>query len=248
MDCPKLYLLNEESMQLLKIAFVICAVVSSSSAMTISKAMAKSAGNGPYAVAMEEAGPIYARCIPEEKDGNKGLTQIMMVQKEGDKVVTSYDWYNRNGLVLGWSPVAGKVAVMRLRQEERLPQEKQIEFSFYLGDRLLRSYTTADLVKLGAGTELDAAAVERGINEFTKRAVYRVDGCRQVWNTNDYFFSVKLDATRTLAFDILTGDLCRIEKDGDRKQRLVHADSSDAIRNNTNSGPVVPADAEKPRH
>ena len=76
---------------------------------------------------------------------------------------------------MGWSPKAGKVAVMRMRQDEDLPVEKQIEFSFYLGDQFLRSYTTADLVKLGAKVELDANAVEAGLDASSKRAVYRVE-------------------------------------------------------------------------
>jgi hypothetical protein len=57
-------------------------------------------------------------------------------------------------------------------------------------------------------------------------------------NTNDYYFSVNLDETRTVALDILTGNLYRIENDGSKKQRLVRSDS---IRNNQNAEPVVPA-------
>ena len=183
----------------------------------VSSAVAKSAGNRPYAVAF---GPFYARCMPDDSKGSKGTTQILCVRREGDKAITTYAWYNRHGLVMGWSPKAGKVAVMRVKQDEGLAIEKQVEFSFYLGDQFLRSYTTADLVKLGAKVELDAHAIEGGLGVSSKRAVYSVEGCKQAWNTNDYYFSVKLDETKSLSFDILTGKLCRVEKDA-RKQRLV---------------------------
>jgi len=114
---------------------------------------------------------------------------------------------------------------MRLKQDEGQPPEKQIEFSFYLGDKFLKSYTTADLIKLGAVTEQDNHAVELGLKEFNKRAAYRVEGCRQVWNTNDYYYAVRLDDTHVLFFDILTGNLCRIEKE-DRSERMVLLEST----------------------
>ena len=190
-----------------------------------SGAAAKSAGNRPYVAAFEEQSPFYARCIPAKSTGNEGTTQILRLRPEGDEVIATYAWYNRNGIVMGWSPKAGKVAVMRVRQDEGLAVEKQIEFSFYLGDQFLRSYTTADLVKLGAKVERDASAIEDGLGASSKRAVYRVEGCKQVWGTNDYYFSVRLDETQTLSFDILTGKLCRIEKDGS-KQRLIPVESA----------------------
>ena len=194
-------------------------------------AVAKSAGNRPYAVAF---GPFYARCIPDDSKGSKGTTQILCVRREGDKLITTYAWYNRHGLVIGRSPKAGKIAVMRIKQDEGLAIEKQIEFSFYLGDQFLRSYTTADLATLGAKVERDAHAIESGLGVSSKRAVYRVEGCKQAWNTNDYYFSVRLNESHTLNFDILTGKLCRVEKDG-RKQRLIPVDDSENIGNSKNA-------------
>lgn len=188
-------------------------------------ATAKSASNRPYVAAFDEQSPFYARCIPAKTTGSEGTTQILRLRPEGDEVVATYAWYNKNGIVMGWSPKAGKVAVMRVRQDEGLPAEKQIEFSFYLGNQLLQSYTTEDLVKLGAKVEPDRMALEDGFDVSSKRAACRVGGCKQAWNTNDYYFSIRLDETRTLSFDILTGKLSRIEKDGN-KQRLVPVESA----------------------
>ena len=186
----------------------------------------KSRGNGAYVAAFADLSPFYARCIPEEGRGSAGTTQVLRVRAQGDELVTAYPWFNKNGLVLGWSPKAGRVAVMRVRQDEGLPLEEQVEFSFYLGDELLQSYTTTDLVKLGATVGRDMAAFEGGLSIDSKRARYRVEGCKQVQGTNDYYFLASLDETRTLSFDVLTGKLCLIEKDGN-KQRLVPADSTE---------------------
>ena len=189
-------------------------------------ALAKAGGNSPYAVTMSNTGPFYARCLPDDLTSSKGVTKILRVQKEGDQLVTTFDWYNRSGILLGWSPTAGKVGVMRLRQDQYLPPEKQIEFSFYLGDQLVRSYTSADLVKLGAVLRPDFIAQEMlslqpnaAGGTPPQRADYQVEGVFQVWNTNDYCYRVKLDATHALNFDIITGRLCRIEK-LEREERM----------------------------
>lgn len=211
-----------------------------------SSAVAKSAGNRPYVAAFEEQSPFFARCIPAESRGSKGSTQIVRVRRTGDEVIATYAWYNRYGLVMGWSPKAGKVAVMRMKQDEGLAIEKQIEFSFYLGDQFLRSYTTADLVTLGAKVESDRIGImEHGLGASSKRAVYRVEGSKQVRCTNDCYFSVRLDETRTLAFDILTGNLCRIEKDG-AKQRLVPVEGP-AAKETNDAEQGATADTDKRR-
>jgi hypothetical protein len=191
-------------------------------------AAAKSDINRPYVAIMDGLSRFYARCIPDLKNnkmGSEGITQILRIQAEGDQVIATYAWYNRHGLVMGWSPIAGKVAVMRLRQEQGLATEKQIEFSFYLGDQFLRSYTTADIIKLGGKLERDEWAFEDGLGASSKRAAYHVEGCKQVWNTNDYYFSIRLSESQTLSFNILTGKVCQVEKDGDR-ERLVIVDKA----------------------
>ncbi len=199
-------------------------------------AAAKIAGNRPYVAVFEKRSPLYARCLPAGNEGSEGTTQILRLRPEGDVVIETHAWFNRNGIVLGWSPRQGKVAVMRLRQDEGLSRERQIEFSFYLGDQFLRSYTTADLVLLGARVERDLDAIERGLGMHSERAVYRVDGCKQAWNTNDHYFSVTLEDARTLAFDVLTGRLCRVEQQESRQQ-LVPAEGSERLGSREDAQP-----------
>lgn len=153
------------------------------------------AANGPYVQSMDGPSVFYARCIPDENEGNKGTTTIYRVRKEADEKIDTYNWYSPEGLVMGWSPIAGKVAVMSLR-EKAPTREKQIEFSFYLGGKLLHSYTTKDLENMG---------IKIGPSWEGERARIKVLGCIQVPNTNDYDFVIETSDGKKLAFNILTG-------------------------------------------
>ncbi len=170
---------------------------------------AKRAGNRAY-VQTIEYGYFYARCMPDGNEGDKGRTEIFRVHKDGDELIDIYDWYNQGRLCLGWSPIMGKVAVMRLRQEEHKEFDKQIELSFYLGGKFLKSYTTSDLIKHGA----HVPKVQR--KDSGPHAVYKSIGCKQVPGTNDYYFAIELKNGITLKFNILNGKLCRI----DEKKRI----------------------------
>lgn len=175
--------------------FAFCAIlIASPSAQAYSRG-----GNRPYVQSME-GGAFYAKCVPDEKEGSKGETKIYRVGKEQDELVDTYNWYSREGVVLAWSPIAGKVAVMALREEAE--DRKQVEFSFYLGGRLLHSYTLEDLAKMGVQIrpfyDWNGKGKERGY--------WRVLGYEQVNNSNDYVFAVEVNGEKRLGFDILTGE------------------------------------------
>jgi hypothetical protein len=140
-------------------------------------------------------GVYYARCVPEAETGRAGTTKVYQVGPEKDVLVDSYDWYTPSGVVLGWSPIAGKVAVMA-RGGKVVEGAELVELSFHLGGKHLASYTAEDLRKLGV--------------ELTKRTdATRVDlglvGCEQVPGTNHYLFVVEAGGKKRLTFDILTG-------------------------------------------
>jgi hypothetical protein len=153
------------------------------------------------AFAYVQSGPdgvFYARCVPA--DCGPGSTKIFRVLGDTDKLVDSYDWYSPDGVVLGWSPIEGKVAVMCLHGSGRDPGKPaagQPEFSFHLGGKLLKSYTTRELVDLGA----EESALPQG----GRGAVYKVVGCEQVPGTNRYLFVVEVKGGRRISFDITTG-------------------------------------------
>jgi hypothetical protein len=142
-------------------------------------------------------GVLYARSIPSQASGDAGVTEIFQVKTEGDQKLDRYEWYNAAGLILAWSPIAGKVGIMRLKQDTGKEPNEQIEFSFYIGGKHLRSYTTADLLRFGADLIAD---YPRG----TKRAGYTVVGAEQIPRSNDYVYSI-LIKDKKVQFDVLTG-------------------------------------------
>lgn len=156
----------------------------------------KPVSNGPY-VQSGPDGVFYARCVPDAAQGSKGTTTIYRVRKDGDEVVDKYDWYARRGVVLGWSPIAGKVAVLALGGPPAPGSEKPSELSFHLGGKRLASYTADDLKEWRA-----QIAARELVGE--ERAMFKVVGCEQVPGTNDYRFVIEIDGKK-LAFDVLTG-------------------------------------------
>jgi hypothetical protein len=164
---------------------------------------AKAAVNRPYVECMK-GGAFYARCIPTGKFDSAGSTDIYRVGMEKDERVAHYDWYSRDGLVLGWSPIAGKVAVMARQGEAADALERQIELSFYLRFKLLKAWSTADLQKLGA--TVDWIKVER---PMTRWAEFQLAGWEQIDNSNEYVFSVQFTGGKKVSFDILTGEVYR---------------------------------------
>lgn len=71
--------------------------------------------------------------------------------------------------------------------------------SLHLGGELLHSYTTQDLVKMGARTAPSFKEVDR------TRALFRVVGCEQVPQTNEYGFVIDLGDSKRVSLDIPTG-------------------------------------------
>jgi hypothetical protein len=175
------------------LAVLVCVVVTSA-------ADAFKEARRPY-VQSGPDGVFYARCLPRDATGSAGSTSIYKVHAEKDELVDRYDWFTQRGVVLGWSPIAGKVAVMALLEDSPTTPDKQVELSFYLGGAHLKSWTTAELEKLGA----EVSFSHRG----GQRAVFQVLGCEQIPRTNQYVFTIQLARDKKVAFDILTGDLPR---------------------------------------
>jgi hypothetical protein len=116
---------------------------------------------------------------------------VFQVGKDNDTLLDTYQWYAPEGVTLGWSPTAGKVAVMARRAGS--------ELSFHLGGKELASYTVEDLAKLGV-----EVTQMRGPKGPVPRAVFKVVGCEQVPGTNDYDCVIESGKAR-LRFDVLTG-------------------------------------------
>jgi hypothetical protein len=151
-------------------------------------------------------GASYARCMPTAEEGSAGRTDIYTVGATDDQRVDRYDWYAPGGVTLGWSPLAGKLAVLAVVAERRQDGDwrAQEELRFAIGGKVIRSYTNGELIALGA-----AEVMSRRLGQ---RAEYRVVGCEQVPGTNEYDFILEVAGGtkgegKTLRFDITTGEL-----------------------------------------
>ena len=162
----------------------------------------KAAANRAY-VQSGPDGVFYARCIPRDNTGSAGSTDIYRVKSDGDELVDHYDWYSPHSVELGWSPIAGKVAVMVRHRDAPTTPDKQVELALHLGGKLLKTFTTDDLVRLGAEIHADPSG-------GGKRAEFQVAGCEQMErpNANQYAFTLRLSAGKLVFFNILTGNEC----------------------------------------
>ncbi len=156
----------------------------------------KRAANMPMVISGLD-GRFYVRCIPAKEDGGAGSTKVYRVESSKDVLLDSYDFYPQHGIWLGWSPKAGKVALLTRLVEQNVDPNKQVELTFYLGGKKLNSYTTAQLLKMGAQKKIDMVG--------GNCAEISVRGCEQVPGTNDYDFVVRTGLKSVLRFDILTG-------------------------------------------
>ena len=159
----------------------------------------KPVANFPY-VHSGLGGRFYVRCIPDDQKGEKGSTILFRVNKDEDVIVDQYDWYSPKGVILGWSPIAGKVAIMRRGGQSSQDHKKQVEFSFYIGGEYLKIYTTHDLMAMGAKVSFKSL-------DGSKRPDIEFLECQQIPRTNEYVFRVKISDNKTIKFDILTGEL-----------------------------------------
>lgn len=145
-------------------------------------------------------GVFYARCIPTGDEGSAGQTELFRVREAGDELLARYDWYAPGGLVLAWSPLKGKVAVLSIMREQTPDDwKKREQLRFALGGDTLARYTSDDLLTMGATQSADSV---HGLY-----AGYRIIGVEQVPQTNEYDFVIEVAQDKRLRFDITTGQL-----------------------------------------
>lgn len=140
-----------------------------------------------------DGGVFYARSLPAASVGSEGKTDIYFVDVNGDKVVDSYNWFNSNQLVLAWSPIVGEVAVLKYD-----PENEDAALAFYIGGVFLKSYSHAELMKLGVRSINKYCGVHLGL---------KILGQEQMPNTNDYVFKIEFESSGIKMFDITTGNL-----------------------------------------
>ncbi len=168
--------------------------------ITTEASACKKSGNRANVTAMDE-GIFYARSIPGSSLGFEGKTDIYLVGTNEDKKIDSYNWFNRNQLVLAWSPIAGKVAILRYD-----PENTDAALAFYMGGKFLKSYSRTELTKFGVKSTNEFGV--KSINEYCGVHLnLKLLGQEQVPNTNDYVFKIEFESSGIKSFDITTGEI-----------------------------------------
>jgi hypothetical protein len=103
---------------------------------------------GPY-------GRYYAKAIPDEPYGSKGVTKIYVVNKEEDQLIETYPWYSQyiDLHYTLWGISVVRIGTCRMAQEV---SKDDLAIGLYLVGKTLREYSTLDLVPAIKGSGADS--------------------------------------------------------------------------------------------
>ena len=154
-------------------------------------------------------GNCYAKSVPVETYGDKGVTRVFMVNAGTDKLMHTYNWYAPQlflecNVAPAGKPVAVSVARIGPWPRGRRANASDLAVTFYRGGQLLKQYSTLDIA--GAAENVSASVSHYGVLD-------QIDGYR--WRTaNDYTFQVRTVDGRSLSFDAATGEHLRDQNPG----------------------------------
>ena len=159
------------------------------------------ASNTPR-VFVSQYGNCFAKSVPMERYGEKGVTKIFMVGAGTDSLVDTYNWYAQQiFLECNVAPADKPVAVSVVRigswPRGRRANTADLAIAFYHGGQLLKQYSTLDIAD--APDNVNASVSHYSV-------LNRIDGYR--WRAgNEYSFHVRTVDGRSLSFDAATGVL-----------------------------------------
>jgi len=179
-------------MSKLKIAFYACLLI-----MIFGAAPAvadEEASNVAY-VKTSKYGRSYAKCIPAEPYGSKGVTKTYLVRDGEDQLESSYPWYSQEVYL---SDGLGGVSVVRLGPWARgqTAKREDLALGFYFSGETLKEYSTLDI----AGTPDN---VGRSVSHYT--VFKEVAGYRET--DRGAIFDVVTVGGRMISFDVRTGEI-----------------------------------------
>jgi hypothetical protein len=146
-------------------------------------------------------GRVYAKSIPSENYGTKGITKIYRTGKDTDTLETTFQWYS-NKIYLQANMVNPKggygTSVVRFGPwaRGRHPQKEHLAMAFYLNNRLLRRYSTLDIYNI-------SKKYTGSIGHY--RVIKSVKGYRWV-RSNTYAFDIETFDGNIVSFNAATGE------------------------------------------
>ncbi len=144
-------------------------------------------------------GRCYAKAVPDDYFGERGVTRVFEVGADADTQTDAYDWYSRRvylqcNMSRGGDIGASLVRFGRWPLGQRASAD-QLAFAFYFKGEELARYSTLDIAGSPDNVEMSASHYQ---------VIGEVKGYR--WRGgNDYAFDVVTIDGRLLSFDPLTG-------------------------------------------
>ena len=166
------------------------------------------AGNRTY-VAASEYGQFYAKSIPHQRYGLKGVTKVYQVGEKADTLIQTYPWYSPRIFLEGFTGTK-TVYVVQLGPWHRghKASHEHHAIAFYKNDTLLKKYSTLDIVG-------SAENVSFSVSHYTVFA--KILGFRRPFG-NQLVFDVEGHSGELLSFDTETGALLTKAEEDVKKQ------------------------------
>lgn len=204
---------------------VVCSVVFAGMALIPRIVLAdQEAGSAPHVVAAEWGG-CYAKSVPDDySDQHAGKTVVYSVEKEADKLITTFDWYARR-IHLACNVCDNKgncgISVIRLGPWHRghKATKDELAIEFYLNDKLLKKYSTLDI----AGTPDNVSASVSHYTLFEDVTGYKYT------QDNKVRFVVKTHDGREMSFNPVDGKILNAVVNSELEKQLFVAIEADDV-------------------
>ena len=159
-------------------------------------------------VTSSQYGQFYAKSIPHEAYGLKGITRVYRVGEE-DILIQTYDWYSPQIFLEGFAG-SQTVYVVQMGPWHRGHQASNDHHAvaFYKKDKLLKKYSTLDVV----GMEDN---VSRSVSHYT--VFNKIYGFRRPFG-DQLVFDVETHEGHLISFDAETGHLLTKDEERIKKQ------------------------------
>jgi len=166
----------------------------------------------PY---VASGGIYYAKCIPGGTSEEAGKTTVYRIAKWGEELICSFDWYSPQiylienfGSELPGQPEINKFcSIVRMGFWPRGSEPNEtLAVAFYKNCKEIKSYSTADIVRLGYK---DPKNIERSVSHY--RVFKQIIGFGFA-RYGGYKFDVVTMEDRTLSFDAATGEILKEEE------------------------------------
>lgn len=178
------------------VVLLICAAVPPAAAD-------QEAGNIPH-VRAGTHGRCYAKSVPEEYWGQRGVTRLYRVAEGADVLIASFPWYSQELRLHCNISRNGRLGASLVRfgpwARGHRASADDLALAFYFDGELLARYSTLDI----AGRPDN---VEASVSHYV--VIAKVGGYRRLGPgaPNAYAFDIETTDGRTLSFDPTTGRL-----------------------------------------